>query len=408
MQTLAAAVATGGVALMGPPGCGAVDPPALGDTFGLIGPDSGAIQSDATLHFTPPPVPTCNLGPEGGVCECVDQPLDIDAPNIYFVLDRSNSMNDDGKWQTVRTVLAQLVIALGPRGKFGVTVFPSPVTNGCDPGIEVFAPSQGDAPAGTPGPTEIELIAVLGRIAANGGTPTAATFNSIAAHLQSLPGKTYVIFATDGGPNCNPDVSCAVGECQLNIEGDTNCPVGGPQNCCAATTAGGPLTCSGPNAANTCLCEDTAATVAAVQALAMSGISVYVVGVPASEPYADDLNQLARAGGTARGETDGGEAGTTGTQYYAVTGTDTASLASVLSTIAGQITGTCTLDLGSVPADPTLVNVFFDGTPLSQMGLDGWTLSGTTVKILGASCQRILTGAVLDVRVVAGCPTVEH
>jgi hypothetical protein len=39
------------------------------------------------------------------------------------------------------------------------------------------------------------------------------------------------------------------------------------------------------------------------------------------------------------------------------------------------------------------------------MGTDGWTLDGTTVTILGASCQKILDGDVLDVRVVAGCPT---
>jgi hypothetical protein len=59
-----------------------------------------------------------------------------------------------------------------------------------------------------------------------------------------------------------------------------------------------------------------------------------------------------------------------------------------------------------VPPDPNLVNVFFDGSPLPQSGPDGWTLSGTTVTVLGASCQKILDGDVLDVRVVAGCPTV--
>jgi hypothetical protein len=60
------------------------------------------------------------------------------------------------------------------------------------------------------------------------------------------------------------------------------------------------------------------------------------------------------------------------------------------------------------------VNVFFDGSPVPQAGPDGWTLtttredggSQTTVTVLGASCQKILAGDVLDVRVVAGCPTV--
>jgi hypothetical protein len=413
MQAMAAAIAAGGVALVGAPGCGSDQPPNLGDTFGLDV-DSGA-QSDAALQFAATPVPTCNLGPEGGVCECVDQPLAIDAPNIYFVLDRSGSMADSGipgnpdvgpsKWETVRTVLGQLVVQLGPRGIFGVTVFPSPFTNGCDPGIEIFAPQQGDAPAGIPGPTEAALITALARVSPNGGTPTAATFTSIAPHLQSLPGKTYVIFATDGGPNCNPAVNCSADLCQLNMESAPGCPLDAAPNCCTPTQTSGTPTCSGPDPSNACSCEDTAATVAAVQAVAASGIPVYVVGVPASEPYADVLNQLAYAGGTAQ-ETDGG--GAASTAYYAVTGADTASLESALFAIAGKITGTCTFDLGSTPTDPTLVNVFFDGSPLAQMGPDGWTLSGATVTVLGASCQQILSGAVLDVRVVAGCPTVEH
>jgi hypothetical protein len=379
------------MAMAGSAGCGGPDrPPALGDFVADV--DSGAGDYDAApLKFTQP-VPTCNLGPEGGVCACVDQPLLVDPPNIYFVLDRSGSMNDFGKWQTVRGVLGQVVGALGPRATFGVTVFPNPREDGCAPGVEVFAPRQGDAPAGTVGPTERALLTVLGGITANGGTPTAATFLSIAAHLQSLPGKTYVIFATDGGPNCNPDLHCAVDECQPNMEGATGCPAGGSPNCCASTATGGPLAC-----------EDTAATALAVASLAASGIPVYVIGVPESEPYAGVLDQLAVAGGTARDADAGG-----GAQYYAVTRTDSAALETALSAIAAQITGTCTFDLGSPPSDPNLVNVFFDDQALAQTGPDGWTLSGTTVTVLGASCQQILTGSVLDVRVVAGCPTVQH
>jgi len=376
---------------VGTPGCGVADrPPPLGDRYS-VGPDT---NDAAPFYFAPPPVPTCNLGPEGGVCECADQPLVVDAPNIYFVLDRSGSMNDYDKWQTVRSVLGELAVKLGPRAKFGVTVFPDPRTDGCSTGVQVFAPTQGDAPAGTVGPTEESLLRVLSEIPANGGTPTAATFTAITPDLLALPGKTYVIFATDGGPNCDPSARCSVAECQLNMAGAAGCPVGGPTNCCEPSMTGGPLSC-----------EDTAPSVAAVQALGAAGVPVYVVGVPESEPYAGVLDQLAVAGGTARGA-DGGDAG--GPQYYAVTGTDPAALEAALFAIAGQITGTCTLDLGQAPTDPALVNVFFDDAPIAQMGPDGWTLSGATVTILGASCQQILSGEVLDVRVVAGCPTIEH
>ena len=77
-----------------------------------------------------------------------------------------------------------------------------------------------------------------------------------------------------------------------------------------------------------------------------------------------------------------------------------------LSNIAAKITGTCTLSLDNTPPDPGLINVFFDEHVLPQAGPDGWTLNGTMVTISGASCQKILDGNVLDVRIVAGCPTV--
>jgi hypothetical protein len=366
--------------------------------------DASAEVEDATLHLTAQ-VPTCSLGPEGGVCECVDQPIVGEVPNIYFVLDRSGSMADTtesttgmSKWATVRGVIAQMVVDLGPRANFGVAVFPNPRDNGCSAGVEVFAPRRGDAPAGTIGPADTQFITVLGAIAPNGGTPTAATFTALESHLQSLPGKTYVILATDGGPNCDSTLTCAADECQLNIEEVAGCPSGGPPNCCAPASGG-----TSDN------CEDTAATVNAVLQLQQVGIPVYVVGVPASEPYADVLNQLAVAGGTARSGEDAGDAGGRDAPlYYAVSGGDPADLQVALSSIAGQITGTCSFDLGSPPADPTLVNVFFDNVPVAQMGPDGWSLSGSQVTILGASCQEVLTGGVLDVRVVAGCPTVEH
>ena len=141
-----------------------------------------------------------------------------------------------------------------------------------------------------------------------------------------------------------------------------------------------------------------------MQAVAAAGVPVYVIGVPESEPYADVLDQLAIAGGTARAASD--DAG--GRQYYAVTGSGQADLEAALSAIAAKITGTCALDLGTAPIDPTLINVFFDDVPIPQAGADGWSLEGTTVTILGARCEQVLSGAVLDVRVVAGCPTVEH
>jgi hypothetical protein len=319
----------------------------------------------------------------------------------------------DQKWSTVVNTLSDLVIKLGPRASYAVAVLPDPHFASeancnsskppapcmpCAPGVQIFPGPQGvlrgDAPAGTPGPVELGLSSMLNRVGAFGGTPTAATLAALANSIESLPGKTYVIFATDGGPNCNPSASCGADACTANIENDTGCPPAGP-NCCDPNL--GQVSNLG--------CLDAQATVGAVSAIAAHGVPVYVVGVPQSEPYSLLLDQLAQAGGTARGSEP---------QYYAAGGSDPSALLAALKEIAAQITGTCKLLLDHPPPDPSLVNVFFDGTPLPQPGPNGWTLDTTrgdagsvaTVTVLGSSCQEILDGNVIDVRVVAGCPTV--
>jgi hypothetical protein len=360
-------------------------PPLLGDTTlddgGAVGDDAGPVLvSDGSILEK-----NCGVGPDGGVCACADEALLGDPPTLYFVLDRSGSMNGSNKWSTIQIALEKIVIALGPRAQVGAAVFPDPAQDQCAPGVEVFASRRGDAPAGTPGPTELALLQTLGHIAASGGTPTAATLQKLAPTLQAIPGKTFVILATDGGPNCDASATCTAATCTANIENTPGCPPGGP-TCCTDPTTGGPLSCL-----------DSQPTIDAVTALAKAGIPVYVVGVPGSQPYADLLDQLATAGGTARGSEP---------QYYAVDTADQAAFYSAMSKVAAKIAGSCILTLNQVPPDPSLINVFLDGTVLPQSGPDGWTLNGTIVTLLGASCQAVQNGDVIDVRVVAGCPTV--
>jgi hypothetical protein len=372
------------LALAMAPACGVSDRPPLEGT--LARREAGASGGTETFQPTAPTKLSCNLGPDGGVCACADQPLDGDPPNLYFVLDRSASMQEDGKWTTIVNVLGSLVVNLGPRANVGAAVFPDPHYDGCAPGIEVAPLHRGDAPAGTAGPTATALLTELGGLTANGGTPTAATLRALGPMLAALPGKTYVIFATDGGPNCNSTASCGVDECQLNIESTSpSCTPGGPIDCCTDARYG-----------STQSCLDSGPTIDAVTAIAQSGVPVYVIGVPGSAPYAALLDQLAFAGGTQRA---------TMPYYYAVNSTDVADLTAAMFAIAASITGTCTLTLDKAPPDPSSVNVFLGEQVLPQAGPDGWTLSEQTVTILGQSCQAIQTGAVLDVRVVAGCPT---
>jgi hypothetical protein len=389
VRALAVVVASVAVtALVGVVGaCGGASlPEELG---GNGGPHHGADASSVTPPLVQPgagvlpPLCTMSSGDDAGICDCVDQAILTDVPNIYFVLDRSGSMTD--KWTTVRTVLAHIEKQLGPRIAIGAAVFPDPtVQDGCAPGVEVMPVRQGDSPTLVYGPTTNALAAALD-IGASGGTPTAATLQSLLPHLQSLAAgkRTYVVIATDGGPNCNPRLACSVDQCEANIEGAQGCVPNTPPNCCDLAIDG-PLTCL-----------DAAASVQAVAAIAAAGIPVYVVGLPGSPPYAALLDQMATAGGTAQSGPNA---------YYAVDMVD--ALDAAISSIAAKIAATCTLPLAGPPADPGLVNVFLDEQVLPEDPVNGWRLDGATVTILGSACADVLAGKYLDVRVIAGCPTV--
>jgi hypothetical protein len=305
---------------------------------------------------------------------------------VYFILDRSGSMTQDDKWNTIRSVVASAVSRLGPRIAVGAAVYPTPGGPTCGAGAEVFSVRQGTVPS-TPGklsPTAWDLLTSVTTVA-GGGTPTAATVRALTPELAALPGKTFVVLATDGGPDCNPNLACDASGCIPNIEAQTpGCTPTGP-SCCTSQKAG----------AQSCL--DGVETEAAVAELRAKGVPVYVIGVPGSGPYSDLLDKLAVAGGTAR---SGSPA------YYRVDSTDTKAFSDALAKVAAEITATCALSLKSAPTDASLVNVYLDGVVLPEDPKDGWKLDGATITLLGAACDRVLSGDVLDVRVVEGCPTV--
>src|SRR5580704_16114099 len=131
--------------------CGSADapPPLLAD---FVVDASTAVDASGSFVEPATPPPSCNLGPEGGVCACVDQPLVLDPPTMYFVLDTSGSMSDDNKWRSVQLVVGNLVTAIGPRARFGAATFPNERSSQqCAIGTEVFPPTDGDPMAGTEG-----------------------------------------------------------------------------------------------------------------------------------------------------------------------------------------------------------------------------------------------------------------
>src|SRR5262249_30322653 len=89
--------------------CGhATHPPLAGDPAH----DAG---STTEFQFDAGGVPDCELvQPDGSICGCTDVPVVSGAPTLYFVLDRSGSMNDENKWQTVRGAVSEVITAIGP------------------------------------------------------------------------------------------------------------------------------------------------------------------------------------------------------------------------------------------------------------------------------------------------------
>ena len=334
---------------------------------------------------TPPP-------PDAGdLCGQLITQIHKDPPNLYFVLDTSGSMGTpvgiSTRYSLVRASTVNLVQSLGGLINVGAALFPRGVTqtDPCHVGGEVLPVTPGDV-------LDLVGFSKLINVTPFGGTPTAATLSALYPTLTKLPGRTIVVLATDGGPNCNAAAKCGADECMDNIESscfqNVCCSPKGP-NCCAATVDQGPLDC-----------VDRQASVDAVSKLAAAGVRVYVVGIPGSETYGAVLDQMALASGAPQ---------IAPPFYYKVE--YYSSLTGTLGSIAA-LSVSCEFDLAVPPPDPSLVNVYLDDDVLLQDLADGWVWKAATaqapkqtIELRGAACQRLKIGKVKQVQIAAGCPT---
>jgi hypothetical protein len=353
----------GGLAAIVAIACGSPErPPPLPDPTvneggaagaGGAGGGGGCVEDAAS-----PPSPDAQ-----GLCGNTFLQATSDPPNVYFVIDRSGSMQEivDGrmKWDAVASALVALVRRLGSQVNVGAAVFPGPQTNpdqGCSTGAEVFPTRPGD-------PLENGVCTVDGEVTRAfsrsislpsggvplGGTPTAATLRRLIPTLAALPGRTVVILATDGGPNCNENAACDEGKCIPNIERAPGCDPG--VNCCSPAL-GGPGSCL-----------DDLATVGAIADLARRGIKTYVLGIPGTAPYATLLEELARTGGTTRPA--GSSAG-----YYDVE--HLTELDGILASIGSTVLLSCHIHLDTAPREMSLVNVYLDRQLVPYGAPHGW------------------------------------
>jgi hypothetical protein len=349
--------------------------------------DGGGVDLDSALG-------------DAALCGNLLLPAHAERPNLYFLVDRSGSMSEPlprssvPKYDATIGAIAELLRRVGHRLNYGAAVLPARKnTTGCDAGEEIFPTTPGDpssyAESGTNGPVLRSLASRLVALSPAGGTPVAPTIDAITPILTSLAGETFMLLATDGAPNCNPDATCSAAECELNLSGYTQgelvCKE--PINCCDPLVLG-------QNAPRSCI--DAEASVAGLAALAEAGVKTYVVGLPGSETFANVLDRLAVAGGVPRDGTR---------RYYAVS--DALELSEAIRSIGVSVALTCEIELEDAPEDPAYVNVYLDKRAVALDAEDGFAWTGEkSIELRGETCDRLLLGDVLEVEVTFGCPTI--
>jgi len=136
----------------------------------------------------------------------------------------------------------------------------------------------------------------------------------------------------------------------------------------------------------------------AVDNAAKSGVNTFVVGIAADSTDEATLNALADKGRTARPGT---------TKYYPVT--SQSDLVTAINTIAGQIIS-CTLQIGTAPMSPDLVDVVAGTTtlPHDKTHADGWDYgpNNTSIQFYGTWCAQLQNGTITNVKAVFNCPPI--
>jgi hypothetical protein len=381
---------------------------AVGGSAGNVGEDGGAPTSSGGTQGTGAvSIGNSGMGGRGGSAggsggkSCGTTELKAEPPvaNVLLVIDKSSSMENQGgftksKWLTLKEALADALDATRSRVSYGLDFYPFSQEPASVPDTCETPETGGPLVPIAGGQDSVEEILVsLAAHEPAGGTPTAAALARAGAYFASgdgaaLDGEKYVLLATDGGPNCNPDLTCDASSCTINMEG-LDCA----GNCCDPA--------KDPNGPTSCLDED--GTLEAVTALANAGVKTFVVGIPGSQFYADTLDRVALAGLVPNDTGD--------SKYYRVSADgDAEGLTEVLTKITTSVITTCRLQLASDPPALDRINVEIDDAPVPQRGDDGWeideTTSPPTLVLRGETCRLLETEGAGSIRVTFGCPTV--
>jgi hypothetical protein len=338
-----------------------------------------------------------------GLTDCGGMTLgaELKTVNLLLVIDKSGSMTDEpegfdaNKWDALVQALDEVLNEAAPILNLGLVLYPysrqiaipekSCGTNCCL--LEV-----GEAAVNVPiapGTESVgKILSLLESTPPGGGTPTADALRRAREYLTAatLEGDTYVVLATDGGPNCNFDLECDADRCTANL--DNQCSL---ENCCDG---------------NGEYCVDDESVTGEIEALRDAGIPTFVVGIPGTEDYAQYLDDFAEAGGVPNPDDP--------PSYYAVDASGgVEGLTGVFRDITEQLVRSCEVELEREPPAPSLVNVAVDCTPIRPEEDDGsgWELdtsaSPALIRLSGPVCEEIQTSGAKRVDVVYGCKTIQ-
>jgi hypothetical protein len=377
--------------------------------------------------------------PSFGVLECGSMALrpSVVGANVLVVLDRSGSMDlivDEAKqtelWSVVTSALTTSLNEATEAISFGLELFPmsdtGPVVKACAVGSDTSpccaVPSEGvalEVPVAAGAENRGKITELLGRVGYGGGTPTAAALQRAYEYYSTgagkdLQGQRFVMLTTDGGPNCNFDLTCEKEECTRNIDkACTNLDL----NCCDTIdeTALEPPQAAVFDIPSGCL--DDEGTLEQVEALREIGVETFVIGLPGSELYGTQLNAFAEAGGRARlGEPE---------KYYKVDAAGAnEGLLAVFRDITTQLIKSCDVPLDHAILDQNQLNVAVDCTLIPGVdppvdgaagsgtaATDGWWFDSTTapgmVRIQGPICDKIESEGAERIDLLEGCDTFE-
>jgi hypothetical protein len=326
----------------------------------------GGLFGNSQQSMPSKPVGDPNGLASNDLCEVVHLTASPSTPDVLIVLDRSGSMEREGRWMPSVAAVRTITNDLQAQINFGLALFPQPVAGGNNGGtVDISACLSAADPQTclddlinavggtcTPGsivvpvgPNTAPMIAsTLDMTNSAGGTPTGETLENLITSYapteldpDALPRPKFVLLVTDGQPTC---------------------PNGGGED----TTQ-----------------PDIDRSNMAIDALLKKGVRTYVIGYntsgPGNEMLAAVLDGFAQRGGTGD------------TMHHPVE--DEAGLKSAFQMIAGDVVN-CTFVLDKPPMRSDYVLVKIDGSQINLDDPNGWHLVGDrTVELTGQSCDKL-------------------